>query len=73
MEMDGSFKIVVKDGDYGYGANGSDYGFKDYVAEYDSFVEGLKEFIEWSAGSDTKVVLTYKPQKAKSKKKAKNS
>lgn len=71
MEMDGSFKIFVKNGDYGYKDNSSSYGVMDYVAEYESFVEGLRDFIEWADGSDTKVVLTYKPQKAKSKKKAK--
>lgn len=67
MGIEGSFKLFVKNGDYGYKANGN-YGVKDYVAEYDLFADGLKDFLEWSEDSDTKVVLTFKPKKSKGKK-----
>lgn len=62
--MAGTYRVRVKDGDYGY--HNGDYGTRDYVQNYDSFALAMKDFIEWTEEdelADSKVSLTFRPAK----------
>jgi hypothetical protein len=62
--MAGSYRVKVKEGDYGY--RDGVYGIHDYVADYksDDFATALKDFLEWTDGNeDDKVTLTFRPEK----------
>lgn len=74
MAVEGTFKLVIKDGtsDYKYNAKTGTYTSKvvDSVHEFDTLAEGLSEFL-WTVNdeyNDHKVSLTFVPSKKKGKK-----
>lgn len=68
--MAGLFKLVAKDGDYGY--NNGQYGSFDYVFETTDAVDIMRQFLEYVQSEDyeggQKVTLSFKNKKEKDKK-----
>lgn len=73
--MAGTYKLVVKDGDYGFNPKTGQYGEKDLVEEFTDLSLALRDFLEWteinSYDDDQPVkatlTFTYKPKKGKKK------
>ena len=71
--MAAKYKVVVKNGDYGYNKNG-EYGVKDYVHETSDLSSALRIFFDYvsddsyEADEISKVTLSFNPKKKKREK-----